>query len=333
MNANKSDCDVSVIVVNWNGGELLSKCIASIAAQSFAPKKVFLVDNNSTDNSLSALPELKQLKIIKLDANYGFAVANNRALAECSTKYVALLNPDALAEPAWLENLVRAAEADPTTAIFGSLQMMLHETGVIDGLGDIYHLSGLSWRRGYGRKFISSDAFQESIFSACACAALYRTEAMQGVGGFDEDYFCYFEDVDLGFRLRLAGHKATLVPGAVVLHSGSASTGGKRGDFSIYHAHRNLVWTFFKNMPSYLFWILLPVHLALNFVAVFYFIAKGKGPIILKSKWHAVLGLPKMLRKRRLIQQGRLAAVSAIWISLYKSLSLRRDDYHPKNPS
>jgi GT2 family glycosyltransferase len=140
------------------------------------------------------------------------------------------------------------------------------------------------------------------------------------VGGFDEDFFCYVEDVDLGFRLRLAGYKSIYVPEAIVYHVGSASTGGRHSDFSIYHGHRNLVWTFIKNMPGILLWVLLPLHLLLNIVSILYFSFIGKGKVILTAKLDAVKGIPSMWRKRHHIQEIRQVSASDIWHVLDKRI-------------
>jgi GT2 family glycosyltransferase len=156
------------------------------------------------------------------------------------------------------------------------------------------------------------------------------------VGGFDEDFFCYFEDVDLGFRLRLAGHRCLLVPGAVAYHVGYATTERRHSDFAVYHGHRNLVWTYVKNMPGVLFWLLLPLHIALNLVTIIWFSLKGQGGVILKAKWDALCGISifHIWKKRHNIQRSRIASIGEIWKVLDKSflprlsqiwLSLKRD--------
>jgi GT2 family glycosyltransferase len=136
------------------------------------------------------------------------------------------------------------------------------------------------------------------------------------VGGFDEDYFCYVEDVDLGFRLRLTGHKAMYVPDAVVYHVGSGTTGGQHSDFAVYHGHRNVVWTFVKNMPGVLFWLMLPLHVLMNLVSILWFALQGRGGVILRAKRDALLGLPTMWRKRQCIQKTRVASIGEIWRQL-----------------
>ena len=145
-------------------------------------------------------------------------------------------------------------------------------------------------------------------------------------GGFDESYFCYMEDVDLGFRLRLAGHTARFVPTAVVRHVGSATSGGQHSDFSVFHGHRNMVWTFVKNMPTPLLWFLLPWHLAANLAALVIFSARGQGNTIVRAKWQALQGLGHAWRQRRSIQHQRIASVRSIWAALDKRLWPKQRD-------
>ncbi len=149
------------------------------------------------------------------------------------------------------------------------------------------------------------------MFAPCAAAALYRREAFEQAGGFDETYFCYFEDVDLGFRLRLLGHRSLYVHDAVVRHVSSAVS-GYRSDFAVYHGERNMVWTFVKDMPAPLFWLYLPQHVALNFAALAYYTWRGQGPAIWRAKRDALRGLGSALRQRALVQRKRRASAKAI---------------------
>ncbi|MBC7511114.1 MAG: glycosyltransferase family 2 protein [Ferruginibacter sp.] len=316
--------DATIIIVNWNGGALLKECLQSLAAQTVIPREILVFDNGSSDGSIELVENLPGISVQRLACNFGFAFANNQAVMECKTKHIVLLNPDAIAESQWLENLIRAADEHPEVSIFGSRQIMLSNKSLIDGLGDRYHFSGLVRRDGFGMPVQNYNSDKKPIFSACACAVLYRREAFEAVHGFDEDYFCYVEDVDLGFRMRLAGYKAMSVPTAIVYHAGSASSGGHRSDFSIYHGHRNLVWTYIKNMPTYLFWILLPMHIALNVYSIYYFSLHGKRKVIWRAKWDAIKGIPKMWQKRSLIQAQRQVSAAEIWSLLDKRLNLVR---------
>jgi GT2 family glycosyltransferase len=284
------------------------------------PTRIFVMDNGSSDGSAEKVAGLAGVTVRMLGENLGFAAGNNRAFSECDTEFVALLNPDAFPEPDGLEKLLEAARAHPDVTAFGCRQMVADIDDLIDGIGDEYHLSGLVWRRGYGRPLNASDLVPCEIFSPCAGAALYRRDALTNIGGFDEDFFCYVEDVDLGFRLRLAGHRSMYVPNAVVHHVGSATTGGQHSDFSLYHGHRNLVWTFVKNMPGGLFWALLLLHLLLNLFTLLYFGSRGRAKVIWRAKWDAIKGIPHVWQKRRQIQSTRKVSVAEIWRVLDKRL-------------
>jgi GT2 family glycosyltransferase len=141
---------------------------------------------------------------------------------------------------------------------------------------------------------------------------LYSRKAWEQVGGLDEDFFCYGEDVDLGFRLQLAGYRCLYVPTAVAHHYGSAVT-GERSDFSTYHGQRNLVWVYVKNMPPLLFWVLLPYHLVLNLAALIGCVLRGQGRVAFKAKIDALRGLARTWKKRRSIQRERRVSAARIW--------------------
>jgi GT2 family glycosyltransferase len=297
---------VAVLIVNWNGGDLLSRCLSSLAQQQRSPDHVIVVDNASSDDSLQRADRLlRDVETIRLPTNVGFARANNIA-AQAARRFdaLALLNPDAFPEPAWLAALVGAAEREPTVAAFACQMLLASDPEYLDGAGDSYHVSGRAWRNGHGVPSSTWPAADAEVFAPCAAAALYRREAFEEVDGFDEQFFCYFEDVDLGFRLRLRGHRCFYVHTAVVRHVSSALS-GYRSDFAVYHGERNAVWTFVKNMPGPLLWVYLPQHLALNLAALLYYPWRGQGGVVLRAKLDALRGLPSVLGRRRAVQQGR----------------------------
>jgi GT2 family glycosyltransferase len=315
----RSRVSLTVVVVNWNGGDLLIDCLERIRRQTVMPERIIVMDNGSADGSAARAGSIDGVHVQNLQANVGFAAANNRALEGISTEYVALLNPDALAEPDWLERLLAAADAHPEVAAFASRQMVLGDDRTLDGAGDVYHASGLVWRHRYRHRICDDDLIEREVFSPCAAAALFRRDALRDVGGLDESYFCYVEDIDLGFRLRLAGHRCIYVPGAVVHHAGSYASGGPHSEFALYHGHRNLVWTFVKNMPGLLFWVLLPLHLVLNVVTIVVFALRGHGGVLLRAKRDAIAGLPRVWRVRRQVQKSRVVSLHAIWRALDKT--------------
>jgi len=311
----------SIIIVNWNSWELLARCLAALSRQTNMSFKVYVADNASeTPPPVGIFSILSDLIYIQNDKNIGFAAANNALIEQAKDEeWIVLLNPDACPEPGWIAQLLNAAKKYPDYQVFSSRLIQYENRELLDGDGDVYHVSGLAWRKGYNKKFAQYITPTE-VFSPCAAAAMYRTDVLTELGGFDEDFFCYFEDVDLGFRSRLAGYKCLLVPSARVYHVGSATTGGQQSYFSVYYGHRNMVWTFVKDMPGLLFWIFLPGHILLNIMSLVWFTLRGKGIAIFRSKRDAIIGLPKMLGKRKSIQAGRVASKTAVLRLMNKSI-------------
>lgn len=315
---------VDVVVVNHNGGRWLARTLSALESQRFRDFRIIVVDNASTDGSVDAIDAGEiPVTVVRAGRNLGFAAGNNLALqVYVQADTVALLNPDAFPDPGWLEALMNAARVHPDFAAFGSCMRSHHDERTLDGIGDVYHASGLYWREGHGCPSDSAPRVPREIFAPCAAAALYRTRDVIKAGGFDDTYFCYGEDVDLGFRLRLAGHRALYVPDATVVHVGSGLT-GRHSDFALYHGHRNLVWNYVKNMPPALFWTCLPAHLLLNLVSLAVFALRGRAGILWRAKMDALRGLPAMWRKRREIQRCRSVGAVAIWRAMQKGVSRR----------
>ncbi len=304
---------VGVIVVNWNSGNDLEKCLDALKNQTRSPKQIIVVDNRSSDDSLNGIEEkFPHVELIRLNENTGFSRANNlgvKKVRDCD--WVAFINPDAFAASDWLENLLRAASENPDFAFFGSHMQRHGVLDELDGTGDVYHVSGLAWRRDHGLSASATKRVTGEVFSACAAAAMMRKDVFLEAGGFDENFNSYFEDVDLGFRIRLLGHRCLYVASAQVTHVGSGAT-HRYSDYAIYHGNRNLVWAYVKNMPGILFWIYLPQHLLVNAAALLWFSIKGKGCTVFRAKMDALKGLPTMLTQRKTIQKTRKVSIGYI---------------------
>ncbi len=303
---------VSVIVVNWNRKHLSERVLRLLQQQTFQDFETVFIDNGSTDGSVEYLrPLFPGVRMYPLPRNSGFAVANNIGVKHAVSPWVVLLNNDAFPDPSWLENLLIAAQRYPKFAFFGSRLVQAGKRDLLDGFGDVYHISGLAWRQGYNMPVAVAPTTPREIFSPTAAAALYSRAAWMDVGGFDDNFFMYHEDVDLGFRLRLRGFRCLYVPDAVVYHQGSASTGVK-SDFAIYHGHRNLVWTFVKNMPGKLFWKYLPAHLIANIFFVAFYTLKRHPRAIIRAKRDALLGMQRVWQQRQAVQKERLVSEESI---------------------
>lgn len=317
----KAVISTAVIVVNYNAGAMLDRCLAALDQQTFRAFRTIVVDNASSDGSADGIEDrYPGVTLVRAGANVGFAAGNNLGLRHAgAVEWIALLNPDAYAAPDWLERFV-GATASHEFDFFGCRMRLADSPEILDGTGDVYHVSGVAWRRDHGVRVSEGVQLAGEIFAPCAAAALYRRADLEAVGGFDERYFCYFEDVDLAFRLRLRGLRCAYVPDAVVDHV-SSGIAGKRSDFSTYHGHRNMIWTYVKDMPALLFWLYLPLHLCANLLGVAACAARGQLGVVLRAKRDALLGLPRILRERTLVQAGARAGWRNIRAAMARGLS------------
>ncbi len=306
---------VTAIIVNYNGAAYIRRCVECLSIQTYGQFRAIVVDNASTDNSLDVLRGLdERFRVVSLKRNTGFAAANNTALEMVETPWVATLNPDAFPAVDWLEKFIEGEARHQGVSIFGCVQLQERDQSRLDGLGDVYSGLGIFWRGGYGSPLPSLESDKE-IFSPCAAAAFYRASDLREVNGFDEDFFCYCEDVDLGFRLRLRGRKCILLRESVVTHLGSESV-GRYGDFAIYHGFRNRIWTFIKNYPSPLFVFVFPVNLAITIALALEKIRIGKAKPAFSGIVDALRDIRRVWSQRRLIQKNR--NISSI--EVYKSM-------------
>ena len=297
----------TVVIPNWNGETVLNRCLTSLRRQSFGDFETILVDNGSADASVDFTKRnFPEVRVISLNDNWGFSAAVNAGIRASEAEYVALLNNDTEADPSWLETLVRAAESRPEAGLFASKLVDFYDRRLLDGAGDALRRSGLPYRVGHqelDRGQFDQPAF---VFGACAAAALYRRALLEEIGLFDEDFFAYCEDGDVSFRAQLAGYRCLYVPGAVVYHMGSASTGGKRSPTATRLGTQNSVNLLVKNLPTALVWRSLPSVLAgqLARVAITSFSSAGLRAHLggLTGAWRL---LPRMLKKREEIQNRR----------------------------
>lgn len=323
---------VSIIIVNYNSGRFLQKALDSLAPQRDVPFEIILVDNASTDDSLTSLKteQFPELRVIELPENLGFAAANNLAAKTAQGDWIALLNPDATAEPGWLTAYKTATQTYPETVMFAGPTFSMKDPNMLDGAGDCYFGMGIPWRGGYGRPRTELPGVGE-CFSACGANALIRKDTFLDIGGFDEQFFCYCEDVDLGFRLRLEGHRCIFWPSAAALHYGSGTT-SVASDFAVYHGTRNRLWTFVKNTPPVGLIIGLPIHLALTVALLVRAYSVGRGGSTWKGLKAGIGGLGPVWAARKQVQKRRKLSTWKIWRAMswgWRRLRQRRPDVKP----
>lgn len=305
----------AIVVVTYNSRAHFPALKAALEAQT-SRFELWVVDNCSRASECPKPGDFPAgAHIVQLGENIGFAAANNYAVERTTTQCAALLNPDAFPAPDWLEKLIEAAERRPEAGCIASLLLMADDDGRYDGVGDCLHACGASWRGARGRT--RREGLREGyVFSACAAAALYRVEAWRALGGFDPAYFCYHEDTDLGFRLRLAGWETVLAPGAIARHVGGGGSHAS-ADFAAYHSTRNGIWTFYKNMPTPLLLALAPLQLAWCLYLLWSALLHGRAGAIAQAMRDAVVGMPEAWAKRRAIQRARRAN----WLATARALT------------
>ena len=265
-----------------------------------------MVDNGSVDGSRGFVGEhFPEVKVVPLGENRGIAAAFNAGIEASGAEYVVLLNNDTELDPGWLEALVRATEDRPESGLFASRLVDFYDRSVLDGAGDAMRLSGLPYRLGHGERDRGRFDKPGYVFGACAAAALYRREMLDEVGRFDEDFVSYCEDGDLSFRAQLAGYRCFYVPGAVVYHMGSASTGGKRSPTATRLGSRNSFSLLVKNLPLSAVPHILPFFVAGQLARTITAAATGSLRAHLEGLAGALRHLPLMLRKRAEIQKRK----------------------------
>ncbi len=241
------DDDVAVVIVNFDGEALLPDCLAALAAQTRAPAQIVVADNGSRDGSLALLrAHHPHVEILALGHNHGFAGGANRGVAATTAPWVCVLNSDATPAPDWLATLV-AAPRDERTWALGSVLVSPH-SGRIESAGDQYAPAGYAYKLLRDRPLGDLPDEPYPVFAAPGAAPVFRRDVFDALGGYEERFFLYYEDVDLAFRAVLAGHHALLVPGARVVHRLGATTKSRaRGRF---YVARNSVWCAVRCMPD-----------------------------------------------------------------------------------
>jgi len=300
---------ISLIIVNYNGRDLITNCLKGLEDQSFKNFEIIIIDNGSIDGSLNEIKKYLDrssiapfIKLISLNENAGFAGGNLEGLKHACGEYIALLNNDAEPDGRWLEELVKAMDNDPKVGICAS-KLIVYGTDLIDSAGDAFSTSLKGFKRGEGEGIFLYNKM-ENIFGACAGAALYRRKMIEEIGFFDEEFFLIHEDTDLNFRAQLHGWKVLYVPTALVYHKVRSSI-GHMSDMAVYYTLRNSEWVRIKNIPMSLILKCMPM-LGLGIMTEFlYFVIKHRRLVLyFKAKYGAIKMLPMMMEKRRVNLKG-----------------------------
>jgi len=268
--------NVALIIVNFNGLEYLADCLTSLANLDYAKEnyKIFLVDNASTDNSVNFVrANFPQVEIIVNKENLGFAKGNNigikKALAE-NFDYICLINQDTISDPGFLKELVKTAEADEKIAAVQPRIMLYPEKDKVNSLGNSIHYLGFGYSSGGYQQF-NGNLEPKEIAYASGAAVLIKTNVLKQVGLFDPDFFMYHEDLDLGWRMRLAGYKILVVPNAVIYHKYQFSKSIKK----YYFMERNRLLCLLENYKIGTLILIFPAWLVMEIGLLLFSLKSG----------------------------------------------------------
>ncbi|HAR97087.1 MAG TPA: glycosyltransferase family 2 protein [Deltaproteobacteria bacterium] len=314
---------VSVIVLNWNGKECIRNCLSSVRAQTYTPIELIVVDNGSTDGSSEIVKqEFPEALLIENKANVGFGAGNNAGIKTASGSYVVVLNNDAEMEPDCLGELKKALDRNERYGASAAKILLKKETGLVDAAGLVVCPDGLSIGRGrLEREELFGDEVE--VFFASGCCAMFRRVMLDDIAVegeyYDEDFFAYADDTDLGWRARLRGWKCIYTPSAKAYHLHSAAA-GTYSPLKALLVERNRIWVLVKSFPI----SLLPraqFYTLARYVFQAYGAIRGDGAAgafttqfsktklvvtLLHAFWSAFLGMGKMMKKRRIIQKRRV---------------------------
>lgn len=274
---------VAVIIPNYNGQKYLTDCLKSLRKQTYRGFKVIMVDNGSTDGSISLVQrDFPEVEVIALPDNTGFANAVNVGIKATQAEYVFLLNNDTICEEGAIAALVSVLDKKPAVFSVQAKMLQIKEPHLIDDAGDYY--CALGWAFAPSKdKDNSKYSKRINVTSACAGAAMYRRQVFEEIGYFDEEHFCYLEDVDVGYRARLYGYSNVMEPGAIVYHVGSASSGSRHNAFKVELTAANNLYLIYKNMNALQIIINLPLFLTGVIIKHVFYMKKGLGKAHLKG--------------------------------------------------
>ncbi len=315
---NPSPPRASIIIVNYNGGDFLSRCIQSLidatTRHSAEPSEngremadeIIVVDNGSHDGSDTAIEQqFPHVRLIRSGENLGFGDGNNLGVEHASGTYLAFLNPDALVDPAWLDHLIDALESDPTVGAATSKILLHHDPTLINTCGGNLHLTGLALCRGMSQPASTyTETFPVDTISGAAF--VMRRDLYEQIGGFDGTFFLYMEDTDISLRVRLAGYQCVCVPDSLVYHDYELRFGPKKTYYQESNRYRMLLKIFsWKTLL-----VLLPALLLAEVVTWGFVILRDRARF--RNKLHAYASVVKqwgdIMQQRQRVQATRRAS-------------------------
>lgn len=327
---------VSAVIVNRDGGALLAEALDSLFAQGWPALEVILVDNASQDGSADTAAERHggRLRVIRNARNEGFARGNNQAMEVAGGEWVFLLNNDAVLAPDAIEEAMRAVADRPDAGMVAFRVLVYDKPHVFDSTGLLLYPDGVCRPRGWEEKDLGQYDRPDEVLAPSGSACGLRRAMLDAVGRFDESYFAYLEDLDLGMRGQLAGWKCLYVPTAVARHAKSM-TSGNHSKFKAYHVERNRIYNAVKLLPGFIL-LMSPLFTLNRYLLQFYAARTQRGlpsrfmkdyswlgllGVLARAYGAAIVNLPQMLRRRRAIARTRTISVDE-WYRLISRFKL-----------
>ena len=323
---------MSVVIPNYNGAAYLEACLRSLMKQARRDFEVLIVDNASTDSSIeTALRACPQARILPQERNLGFAGGVNAGIRVARGAWVAVLNNDTEAAEDWAAACAAAIDRHADAVFFACRILEMSHRETVYSAGDCYLRAGIGYRRGQEQPDGPLYDPEVPVFSACGCAALYRRSVLEELGGFDERFFAYLEDLDLGLRLQCLGRAGFYVPQARVYHWGSATGGGEFSSLGVRLRTRNSILLLLKSVPATILRRTVPMVLAAQLWWLLRVLRHGRLISYLRGTWQALCMAPAMLGSRRELRgQWTAESVARLWQSILQSEALARQDYLPE---
>lgn len=322
---------VSIIVVNWNGGEVLRECFKSLSKINYSNFELILIDNGSTDGSENYLEkiEIKTSRkiLIKNQKNLGFAPANNQGVKKALGKYILLLNNDTKVEPDFLKKLVERVEKDASIGVIQPKIYLMDKRGYLDNAGSFITRIGFWEHWGFGQKDGVEFDEEREIFSAKGACMLIRKDIIDKVGLFDKDFFSYFEETDFCWRVWLVGYRVLFYPKAKIYHKlGFTIRRLNTGELN-YHYYKNRICSLIKNLEGKNLIVILPLHIfisiGISIVSLLKRLPSYSFIIIRAILWN-LISLPQSLKKRSFVQNKRKVGDRELFRNLMYSVDWQK---------
>jgi GT2 family glycosyltransferase len=289
----------SIIIPLFNGESYITRCLEAVKAEIEDGDEVLIVDNASTDQSVSLVKNnFSWAQLIQLPENIGFAAGCNRGAEQAKGEFLLFLNQDTLVQPGWLVNLLNPYLADPSIGLVTSKLLLMDQPGKINLTGQIVHFTGLAFQRGW---LASADSYTEPgpVQSVSGAAFAIRHSLWSQLGGFDDRFFTYYEETDLCWRATRLGFHSWYEPNAQVLHDQPLTVSER----SVFYSERNRWWLLYKHWKPITRFLLFPSLLLAEFVELSLLITKGRKAV--KAKLRAVAWWITNIGKLRNLAQYR----------------------------